>query len=128
MYEHVYETVDVEGNAEIRANATAKVDRCIHTFSIIFMILASKGCKQLFACLSIYLYFCSYLLFSKQKPLILQSIFLFATVQLIFQYHLWLPLALEIEICVLHHCEILQGWIQSWTLGGHNLELDFVGL
>ena len=74
MYEHVYETVDVEGNAEIRANATAKVDRCIHTFSIIFMILASKGCKQLFAFVSIYLYFYSYLLFSKQKPFILQSI------------------------------------------------------
>ena len=25
MYEHVYDTVDIEGNAEIRANATAKV-------------------------------------------------------------------------------------------------------
>ena len=27
VYEHVYETVDVQGNPEIRASATAKVER-----------------------------------------------------------------------------------------------------
>ena len=27
VYEHVYETVDVQGNPEIRASATAKVSR-----------------------------------------------------------------------------------------------------
>ena len=29
VYEHVYETVDVQGNPEIRASATAKVERNI---------------------------------------------------------------------------------------------------
>ena len=33
MYEHVYETVDIEGNAEIRANATAKV-----VYAMIYLI------------------------------------------------------------------------------------------
>ena len=64
VYEHVYETVDVEGNAEIRANATAKVDALTPQVSF-FMILGPKGYKQVSACLNIYLYFCSYLLLSK---------------------------------------------------------------
>ena len=30
VYEHVYETVDVQGNPEIRASATAKVRNCVN--------------------------------------------------------------------------------------------------
>ena len=32
VYEHVYETVDIQGNPEVRAKATAKVDA--QTFKI----------------------------------------------------------------------------------------------
>lgn len=28
VYEHVYETVDINSSPEVRANATAKVDSC----------------------------------------------------------------------------------------------------
>ena len=44
VYEHVYETVDVQGNPEIRASATAKVtiDLSIHHYYLLYFQLQRK--------------------------------------------------------------------------------------
>lgn len=39
VYEHIYETVDVSGSVEVRANATAKV-RCLSHFICILILTA----------------------------------------------------------------------------------------
>ena len=45
VYEHVYETVDVQGNPEIRASATAKVRNCVNFSKYWLYISRSIGWK-----------------------------------------------------------------------------------
>ena len=42
VYEHVYETVDIQGNPEVRAQATAKVIKHATSFFLNFLEFSSQ--------------------------------------------------------------------------------------